>query len=179
MHVLKVKILDSCPNRSMVTDFYANKVALTSYSRDCGVDLIFPADITFTPGSVTKAELGIACELILNEELISGNQCSLLSGPFDLVPRSSIINTPLMLANGVGIFDPDYRGQVIAAFRCMYDRNHPTTIDSSEYRVEAGQRLVQIVAPDRKPIRVELVHALTETVRGGNGFGSTNTVQTQ
>ncbi|CAH6420291.1 DUTP diphosphatase [uncultured virus] len=168
MHVLKVKILDSCPNRALVQDFYENKVASTSYARDCGVDLIFPADFTFRSGSVTKAQLGIACELILDGEHVSA--------PFDLVSRSSIINTPLMLANGVGIFDPDYRGPVIAAFRCMYDRDHPTTIDSSEYTVKAGQRLVQIVAPDRRPIRVELVETLTETERGGNGFGSTNTV---
>ena len=114
--------------------------------------------------------MGIACEFVPN----SPSPYTGESGAFDLVPRSSIANTPLSLANSIGIFDPQYRGEVIAALRCHLDRDHPSTIDDFKYEVKKGTRLVQIVAPDRKPIQVELVEELGSTERGSGGFGSTN-----
>ncbi len=166
MHLLKIKILDHCPNKEYVTEFYQNKVNKVSYQRDCGVDLILPDDELFLTNCVTRCGMGIACEFIPNGEVESG--------AFDLVARSSISDTPLMLTNGVGIFDPGYRGEVIAAFRCFIDRNHKSTLDDFKFFVEKGRRLVQIVAPDRKPITVQLVDDLSTTDRGENGFGSTN-----
>ena len=166
MHILKIKILDNCPNKDYVRDFYQNKVDKVTYNNDSGIDLIFPSDQVFMTNRVKKCELGIACEFIPSGELESG--------AFDLVARSSIVGTPLMLANAVGIFDPGYRGEVIAAFRCFTDRDHKTTVDDFKYSVAKGTRLVQIVAPDRKPIRVVLVDELSSTDRGSNGFGSTN-----
>ena len=172
--------MDDCPNRTFVTDYYQNRVDKISYKKDCGVDIIFPNDTEFITNKVKKCGLGIACEFIPHNPLNSATgetgetAESEESGPFDLVPRSSITNTPLMLANSIGIFDPEYRGQVFAAFRCYADRDHPTTIDNASYIVRKGERLVQIVATDRKPIKVVLVNELTQTERGANGFGSTN-----
>lgn len=166
MHRLKIKILDHCPNKEHVRDFYQNKVKQIVYKRDCGVDLIFPEDFVFKTDAVTLCGLGIACEFIPNG--------SIESDAFDLVPRSSIVRTPLMLANSIGIFDPEYRGEVKVGLRCYYDRNHESTIRNFSYSVKCGERLVQILAPDRKPIQVELVDELTSTERGENGFGSTN-----
>lgn len=166
MHCLRIKILDSCPNREELINFYENKVKTIGYKGDCGVDLIFPCDYVCPVSAVTKCGLGIACEFI------PANQSQ--SGPFDLVARSSIANTPLMLANGIGIFDPEYRGEVIAAFRCFHDKNHISDVTNLDYHIQKGQRLVQIVAPDRQPILVELVKDLTTTSRGSHGFGSTN-----
>src|SRR5437868_5389233 len=119
MHILKIKISSTCPNIEFVREFYQNKVKQISYQRDCGVDLIFPSDEIFITNQVTKCGLGIECEFIPDGESESG--------AFDLVARSSISNTPLMLTNCVGIFDPGYRGEVIAAFRCFIDRNHKST----------------------------------------------------
>lgn len=166
MHLLKIKILDNCPNKEFVKDFYLNKVKNVSYKKDCGIDLIFPQDIILMPNHVKKCGLGIACEFIPNGDKESG--------PFDLVPRSSIAATPVMLTNSIGIFDPEYRGEIIAALRCFIDRDHQSTIDDFSYKITKGTRLVQIVAPDRKPIHVELVDELSSTDRGSNGFGSTN-----
>jgi len=166
MHLLKIKILDDCPNIEFVRKFYQEKVNKISYENDCGVDIIFPEDEIFPTNKVIKCDMKIACEFI---------PCGQAkSGPFMLVGRSSISNTPLMLANAVGIFDPQYRGPVIAAFRCSIDRDHPSTINESFYNAHIGDRLVQIVAFDGKPIKVELVTNLTETKRGSNSFGSTN-----
>ena len=166
MHKLKIKILDSCPNKEFVHKFYQDKVNKISYENDCGVDIIFPSNEKFQTDQVKKCHMGIACEFVPR------NQTE--SGPFMLIGRSSIANTPLMLTNAVGIFDPQYRGEVIAALRCFVDKSHPTTINDFFYETKMGDRLVQIIAFDGKPIQVELVENLTETNRGSNGFGSTN-----
>lgn len=168
MYVLRIKILDTCPNIEQVRDYYQNIVDKTSYLGDCGVDLIFPDTVEFTSGSVTKCGLGIACEMI--KENSEGSE------PFTLTARSSIANTPLILANGIGIIDPGYRGEIIAALRCYYDRDHPTTFNDGSYKVSFGQRLVQIISPTMKPIRVVIVDELSDTERGSKGFGSTNNI---
>lgn len=165
MHLLRIKILDSCPNSDYVREYYQEKVNDTSYSGDSGVDLIFPETNILYCNQVNKCGLGVACEFIRNGETESS--------AFDLVGRSSISKTPLMLANAVGIFDAGYRGEVIAALRCFPDNSHQSTIDNGNYQVEKGTRLVQIVSPDRRPIRIEVVDELSTTERGENNFGST------
>jgi len=152
-HILRLKILDDCPHRCDVGDYYCNLSA--HYANDCGVDLIFPHDVFFPSGMVTKANLGIAAEMVSADGVSEG---------FYLYPRSSISNTPLMLANSVGVIDPQYRGPLIGAFRCF----------GNNYKVEKGHKLLQIVAFDGKPIKVEIVDELSKTDRGCNGFGSTN-----
>lgn len=156
MYVLHVKIMDDCPNREVVKEFYENKINTIGYKGDCGVDLIIPATQTIASKGVTKIGLGIQCELTHSE------YCS--SEPYMLVPRSSISATPLSMANSIGIIDPGYRGQIIAPLR-----NH-----EDDYIVEAGTRLFQIVAFDGRPIKIILNDNLTLTERGDGGFGSTN-----
>ena len=85
-----------------------------------------------------------------------------------------------MLANGVGVIDAGYRGNLMLALKYV-----PTdgdivallsaererlrigrTFDASEvptYKVEAGRRLAQICTQDQAPIRVVLRDLLTET----------------
>ena len=84
-----------------------------------------------------------------------------------LYPRSSTgTKTPLRLANSVGVIDAGYRGNYIAAF---------DNIRAAWFKVEKGQKLVQICAPNiTYPLRVEIVKELDLiTVRGAGGFGST------
>lgn len=166
MHLLKIKILDNCPNKDYVYDYYSEKINKTSYNNDCGIDIIFPDDKKFLTNKVTKCGMGISCEFIPNNLTESG--------PFDLIARSSISNTPLILTNSVGIFDPGYRGEIIVPFRCFIDREHQSTVNNFSYVTKKGDRLVQIVSPDRKPIKIEIVQTLSETTRGSNGFGSTD-----
>jgi len=167
MHILKVKLTDDCPNKEYVREYYQNKANRVSYENDSGLDLIFPSDQTFIANTVTKCNMGIECELIPSH--------SDMSGSFDLVARSSIINTPLSLANSIGIIDQSYRGPIIAAFRCHVDKDYESIMLNGTFTRSKGDRLVQIVAPDRKPIKVELATELSVTARGKNGFGSTNT----
>lgn len=159
-NVLRVKILDNCPNKSMVIAHYQ---ARTNYPSDAGVDLVFPDDVNFTPHMVNFCGLGIACELILANETNPS--------AFDLLPRSSISYTPLIIANSVGIIDAGYRGEIIAALKRLEDARYP---NNAVYTVLKGHRLLQIVAPNRKPTIVQLVDTLSITDRGNRGFGSTN-----
>lgn len=151
MHLLKIKVNEN--NKDILIEYYEKNHI--GYDRDCGVDLVIPDDYDIKQNSVTKIDLGISCEFIPSWS----NQ----SEAFWLVPRSSIVNTPLQMANSIGIIDPEYRGPIIACVRCFED-----------YKIKQGTRLFQIVSPDGKPIKIELVTELTPTKRGTNGFGSTN-----
>ena len=81
-----------------------------------------------------------------------------------LFARSSIAKTPLILANGVGIIDSNYRGPIISALR---------NVMQQDYEIPQYTRLVQICAPNLGSIRVVLVDRLDDTARGSGGFGST------
>lgn len=164
-HILNIKILDDCPNREYVKDYYA-KVKTIGYPRDCGVDIIFPADITFKCNQVTICNLGIACEMQMENIPITE--------PYYLESRSSISKTPLMMANSRGIIDPEYRGPLTAALRCFKDNAHSTTCTADYYEAKMGTRLLQIVASDMQPIVVQVVDSLSPGSRGNNGYGSTN-----
>eukprot|EP00918_Siedleckia_nematoides_P048859 GHVU01107082.1.p1 GENE.GHVU01107082.1~~GHVU01107082.1.p1 ORF type:complete len:133 (+),score=25.81 GHVU01107082.1:655-1053(+) len=65
----------------------------------------------------------------------------------------------------VGVMDAGYRGEWHAPL---------DNIKNVDYTINKGDRLIQAVAFDGKPITFELVKELTEkTSRGEGGFGST------
>ena len=81
-----------------------------------------------------------------------------------LLPRSSISKTPLRMANSVGLIDPTYRGNIIAAL---------TNTSNSDFLALKGTRLVQLAIDTLEPFKVTWVDSLPETIRGDGGFGST------
>ena len=123
---------------------------------DAGLDVFTLEDVFVPAKTMVKVDTGIACEA-LNDDKTSG-----LS--FYMYPRSSIIKTPLRLANSVGIIDRDYRGNLMGCF---------DNITEKDYTIKKGTRLLQICAPNLEPITFELVEKLSETSRGTGGFGST------
>ena len=70
----------------------------------------------------------------------------------------------LVLANGIGVIDADFRGQVMAIV-------HNT--GKKPYVVEHGERFAQLVIQEYVHTDVVEVDELDETVRAGGGFGST------
>jgi dUTP pyrophosphatase len=68
------------------------------------------------------------------------------------------------MANSIGLIDGGYRGELIA----MCDN-----IKDAPYTVHRGDRLFQLVALDGSPVSYELREELSDTTRGGGGFGST------
>ena len=124
---------------------------------DSGLDLFCPETITINPGETVKINLQINCEAL--HDTIENTNVS-----YYLYPRSSIIKTPLRLANSVGIIDAGYRGDIIA---CV------DNIKSEPYTVNKGDRLFQICSGNLEPIQFQLVNELSNTQRGSGGFGST------
>lgn len=118
---------------------------------DAGLDLFVINEQTISAGETTLIHLQIACENTENK-------------PYLVMSRSSIGKTPLRLANAVGLIDAGYRGEIMAVV---------DNIKKEDYTVEPGQRLFQLVAMDGSPIYFELVEELSDTTRGGGGFGST------
>ncbi len=83
-----------------------------------------------------------------------------------LIPRSSMgLKTPLSIANSVGVIDAGFSGSLKFVVG---------STSESKYTIETGSQLCQIVAPDIRPIVVNLVDNLENpSARQTCGFGST------
>ena len=66
--------------------------------------------------------------------------------------------------NCVGVIDSDYRGEIMVG---LYNSGE------SEYTVQPGDRIAQLMVSPVVQADVELVDKLDETERGAGGFGST------
>jgi dUTP pyrophosphatase len=146
--------------REMYTDAVRehNKSIEENAYFDAGFNLICPAEIDIEGFGLAKIDLGVKGAMTF---------AGVAPASYFLYPRSSTgTKTPLRLANSVGVIDAGYRGNYIAAF---------DNIRATGFKVEKGQKLVQICAPNiTYPLRVELVSELDlDTVRGAGGFGST------
>ena len=69
-------------------------------------------------------------------------------------------------ANKVGVVDADYRGEVMVALH-----NH----SGVEQKIVHGERIAQLVIAPFLKVDFEEADALSDTVRGVGGFGSTGT----
>ena len=82
-----------------------------------------------------------------------------------LFARSGLaVKQGIALANGVGVIDSDYRGELRVALFNSSD---------SDYTIHDGDRIAQLmVLPVVQP-QLQFVEELDETARGCGGFGST------
>lgn len=80
-----------------------------------------------------------------------------------LYARSSISNKGMMLCNGTGVIDSDYRGTVKLRFYSQ----------GGEPRYAIGDRIGQIQFKQLPETELEHVQDLSQTERGTGGFGST------
>lgn len=73
----------------------------------------------------------------------------------------------LTVSQGVGVIDPDYRGEIIVSL---------LNTSGQLRRIERGQRIAQLVFLPVYAARLTAVDALGETARGAGGFGHTGKV---
>lgn len=79
--------------------------------------------------------------------------------------RSSLgVKFGVVPANGVGVIDSDYRGEVLVGLRNTSD---------TPYTVQPGDRVAQLLILPVELPELELCEQLEETQRGAGGFGST------
>ena len=132
-------------------DFYTG---VTDTGGNSGMDLFVPEDVVIPAG-----------QTVFIDHQIKAKRCHFPpNSGILLFPRSSISKTPLRLANSIGLIDPTYRGNIIAAL---------TNTSDTDYTVTKGTRLVQLVMPHLCPFTINWVDSFDETERGAGGFGST------
>lgn len=121
-----------------------------------GYDLsaLLDAPVTLAPGGRALIPTGIAIHLA-NPSL-----CALIYARSGLACKSGIA-----LANGVGVVDSDYQGQIQVALINLSD---------TSFTVESGMRIAQLViASVHHAPFVEVSSFIQETERGCGGFGHT------
>lgn len=112
------------------------------------------------PGEVVAFGTGIALYMGAGYEETS--LCGMI------VPRSGLGSRGLVLANGTGIIDPDYHGEIIVKLRNVSDE---------PLLVNAFDRIAQILfVPVFFPAWEVVEEFANTTERGTSGFGSTGVV---
>ena len=147
-----------------------NKEIMQSRFPNSGFDLFIPSE-TWIPAkesrhSASKVKHGV------HAEMYTVHVDDYSPTAFFMMPRSSLSNTPLILANHVGLIDSGYRGDLTGAFKNFSDE---------PYKIEEYTRLLQICHPSAYPITVTMVDSLdklSSSERGSGGFGSTGVVGT-
>ena len=119
------------------------------------LDLSSCADgpVTLLPGQRILIHTGIAISIS------SPDYVALLCARIGLASKAGVA-----LANGVGVIDSDYRGEIFAAMINNSD---------TEYTVEPGERIAQLMFMPIERAEFTLTDCLDETERGAGGFGST------
>ena len=105
------------------------------------------------PGAIALIPTGVAIEL---------DSCGVVAYLF---ARSGLsVKHGISLANGVGVIDSDYRGEVCAA---MINNS------SVSYTITPGERIAQMVISPVIIPQIDIVDELADSSRGEGGFGST------
>lgn len=112
-------------------------------------------ELVFAPNETKLVHTGIAMEIP--------------EGYVGLIYARSGIATKrgLAPANKVGVIDSDYRGEIMVALH-----NH----SGAESKIEAGERVAQIVITPYLTVNFVETNELDDTERGIGGFGSTGTI---
>lgn len=154
-HILKV-----CTDDVNLRNLYQKHSS--AYYDDAGIDLFSANNILVPARAISfKIPLDISLELI---DGITHNNIS-----YYLIARSSICNTPLRQVS-MGVIDAGFRGKLSLIVDNMSDK---------DYNVCQYVKLVQVCAPDLKPIKIIVVDKLSTGSRGTKGLGSSDIPQSK
>lgn len=73
----------------------------------------------------------------------------------------------LVVSQGVGVIDPDYRGEIIVS---LLNNSHQKRI------VKKAQRIAQLIFQPYFHARIQTARELSSTLRGAGGFGHTGEI---
>jgi len=125
-------------------------------SGSCGLDLkacLHEASVCLAPGQRAAIPSGLAIDI--RQPGIAGFVFS----------RSGVgTKQGLVVSQGVGVIDPDYRGEIIVSL---------LNTSFQERVISRGQRIAQLLFLPFYPAVFTVVDALSATERGAGGFGHT------
>ena len=125
----------------------------TEYSAGADLSACIENPITLKKGETVKIPTGISVEPEDKNTVIAISARSGLASAYGIT-----------MANGIGIVDSDYRGEIIVPL---------INLGNSDFTVEKNMRIAQlIVIPVIFPEICE-AGCLSDTTRGSGGFGST------
>tara|TARA_X000000950_G_C13906568_1_gene657122 strand:+ start:1271 stop:1780 length:510 start_codon:yes stop_codon:yes gene_type:complete len=164
---MDLKIYVPSKNQDTIA-FYKEFIGNNALKDDSGLDI--PICCEFAIKTLSKGvliPLGVHIIAFKNDKRV----------PYILCSRSSTpINTPLRLANGIGIIDKGYNGELKAVVdHCGSNQGHNAS-DIDKYIIKPGDRLFQIIDPTLEPIKsIQIIDSLDNymTERNDCGFGST------
>jgi dUTP pyrophosphatase len=141
----KSKLLQTLPIKQLKPN-----APIPSYKTNgaAGLDLAILDNVVIKSGETVRLPTGLAFE-------IPENHVGLLFA------RSSMFYAGLDVS---GVIDSDYRGEI----QIQAQNNSPNPI-----KLEAGQRVAQLLIMPVTQFNLELTNSLKTTGRGENGFGST------
>jgi dUTP pyrophosphatase len=116
---------------------------------DLAADVYAAEAVTLEPGKTVAVRTGIAMELPSTHGVLVEDRSGLA------------VRGITTLA---GVIDPGYRGELKIVL---------TNLSSEAHAVEVGQRIAQLRIVERIEATFEETNAVSETVRGEGGFGST------
>ena len=120
-----------------------------------GMDLYacLEKDVVINPSQVEKISCGIAIEVPSRDYAAF------------IFARSGLgVNHGITLANGVGVIDSDYRGEIFVGLCNVSDK---------PYTIRHNDRIAQMVIIETKYFPLVECESLSKTNRGSGGFGST------
>lgn len=111
--------------------------------------------------------------------LLAGDRMSFRTGLSFEVPEGFVLlvfsrsghgfKYDVRLANCVGVIDSDYRGEIMVKLT----NDQPIRSDEKALVVRPGDRIAQAMLIPVPRVTMVEVYTLSETARGGGGFGST------
>lgn len=129
------------------------KAIIPKYAKngDAGLDLI-----AISKNFINEKEYGFV-------EYDTGIALEIPEGYIGLIfPRSSISTTGMILANSVGLSDPNYRGSIKCRFKWIPETK----------MYEVGDKIAQLVILPYPQIEFKEVNELSKTERNDMAFGS-------
>ena len=124
-----------------------------AHPTDAGLDRAASETTHIAPGVVTLVPTGVAVAIPEGHVGI-------------LAARSSLaVKKAMTLANGVGIIDSDYRGEIKIPI---------IPLDGCHNLIQAGQKIAQLIIIPIATPTVEVVAELPDSERGVGSFGSSD-----
>ncbi len=124
----------------------------TAHAAGMDIHAALVEPITLRPHEIALVPSGFAMEIPVGFEA-------------QIRPRSGLsCKYGITVPNAPGTIDADYRGEVKIAL---------INLSTVDFTIEPGMRVAQMVIAPVARATVRVVSALTETVRGTGGFGST------